>query len=105
MPFARRLFATAAASIFSSKSIVTTTGDRSAGSVTNGVANDAVSAHVYSAEEDSAVRALAQDRPPLSRIHASWSSSSSRVLSAGVFSVWFSRELSTAFLRLRKSGM
>ena len=34
-----------------------------------------------------------------------WSSSSSSVVSAGVFSVWSSRELSTAFLRLRNSGM
>ena len=38
MPLARRVLASAAASTDSSKSMVATTGERSAGSVTNGVA-------------------------------------------------------------------
>ena len=105
IPLARRLFAIAAASIDSSKSMVTTTGERSAGSATNGVATSLASAHAYSADEDSCVRAPAHDRPPLSRIQPSCSSRSRRVASAGVLSVCCSRELSTAFLRLRNSGM
>ena len=44
MSLARRLDATAAASTVSSKSIVTTTGERSAGSATNGVAYGTLSA-------------------------------------------------------------
>ena len=57
------------------------------------------------AEEDSAVRAEAQASPPLLFIQSSCDSISRRVARAGVFSVWFRRELSTAFFRLRNSGM
>jgi hypothetical protein len=38
-------------------------------------------------------------------IQSSWFSSSRRVARAGVLRVWSSRELSTAFFRLRNSGM
>ena len=95
----------AAASTESSKSIVTTTGERSAGSATKGVATSDASAQSYSAPDDSRVRASAQARPPLPRIHCSCSSSRNSVVSAGVFSVWLRRELSSAFFRLRNSGM
>ncbi len=105
MPFARRVFAIAAASMLSSKSIVATTGERCAASVTKGVATDDASAQSYSTEDDSDVRAAAQASPPLSRIQRSWLSSRCSVVSAGVLSVWLSRELSTAFFRLRNSGM
>jgi hypothetical protein len=44
-PFARSVFATAAASMESSKSIVTTTCERCAGSATNGRAYSTRSAH------------------------------------------------------------
>ena len=44
MPFARRVAATAFASIESSRSIVATTWERAAGSVTNGVAASLASA-------------------------------------------------------------
>jgi hypothetical protein len=46
IPFARSTFATAAASTESAKSIVPTTSERSAGSVTNGVAYGDFSAQV-----------------------------------------------------------
>ena len=51
------------------------------------------------------VRAEAHDSPPLSTIHDSCSRSRKRVASAGVFSVWFRRELLTALTRLSDSGM
>ena len=83
MPLARRLFATAAASTDSSKSIVTTTGERSAGSATKGVANADASAQSYSACDDSCVRASAHCSPPLPLIQSSCDSSSASVVMRG----------------------
>ncbi len=71
MPFARRVLATAAASTVSSKSIVTTTGERCASSVTKGVATAEAAAQSYSTPEDSAVRAPAHASPPFVRIQLS----------------------------------
>ncbi|GMA95912.1 hypothetical protein GCM10025881_27360 [Pseudolysinimonas kribbensis] len=51
------------------------------------------------------MRASAQARAPFAAIQSSWPSISSRVAIAGVLSVWFRRELSRAFLRLRNSGI
>src|SRR5437773_10106974 len=69
MPFARSATATAAASTESAKSIVPTTCDRWAGSATNGVAYGDFSAHVYRRDDDSAVRAVVQARPPWPSLH------------------------------------
>src|SRR5690606_20022044 len=55
IPFARSALATAAASTESTKSIVPTTCERFAGSLTNGVANSEASAHSYSRRDDSRV--------------------------------------------------
>ena len=64
-PLARNTFATAAASTSSLKSMVPTTCERCAGSATNGVVNDVASAQEYSRDAESAVRLVAQSRPPL----------------------------------------
>ncbi len=64
IPFARSVFAIAAASTSSVKSIVPTTRDRFAGSVTNGVANSDFSAHSYSRVDDAVVRATQKSSPP-----------------------------------------
>ena len=84
IPFARSTFAIVAASTESSKSTVPTTSERSAGSVTNGSAYGAFSAHRYSRPEESPVRDTAQSRPPWCRIQSSWSASSQSVPTAGV---------------------
>ena len=52
-----------------------------------------------------AARASAHARPPLPLIHCSCDSMSSSVVSAGVFSVWLRRELTTACCNERNSGM
>src|SRR6516225_6557204 len=75
------------------KSIVPTTGDRCAGSATNGVAYGTFSAQVYSREDESAVRPAAQSRPPSRSIHSTCSAISSRVATAGVLLVWNLAEL------------
>ncbi len=61
-----------------------TTWDRSAGAVTNGLANDDCSAHVYSRDAESAVRVAAQSRPPWSSIHRTCCSIRNSVAMAGV---------------------
>src|SRR5690625_7479143 len=84
IPLARRIFATCAASTESAKSIVPTTLERAAGSVTNGVANSEASAHEYRCAADSAVRPVAQPSPPLVFIQSRCSADSSRGATAGV---------------------
>src|SRR5690606_32095076 len=70
MPLARRILATWAASTASSKSMVPTTCERCAGSVTYGVAKELDSAHEYRREDESRVRLTVQSRPPLAFIHS-----------------------------------
>ena len=94
----------APASTDSSKSIVTMTLERSAGSTTNGLATLEASAHEYRRPAESAVRAEANSSPPLALSHWTWLLSVTRVESAGVLYVWFFKELSMAVLRFRKSG-
>ena len=65
-------------------SIVPTTGLRSAGSVTNGVAYAAASAQPYRRPEESAVRLAAQSSPPEASSHSTWLASSHSVATAGV---------------------
>src|ERR1700745_3782273 len=105
MPFARRVAARVGASTVSAKSIVPTTGDRWAGSATNGVAYGDFSAHVYRREDESAVRAMAQASPPWPSIHSTCSASSSRVATDGVLEVCSLAELSMASESERKPGM
>src|SRR6516225_1357938 len=105
MPFARSAAATADASTASAKSIVPTTCERWAGSATNGVAYGDFSAHVYRRDDESAVRAVVQARPPWASIHATCSASSSKVATDGVLEVWFLAELSMARGSDRKPGM
>ena len=64
-PVGAQVFATAAASTSSEKSMVPTTCERNAGSVTNGVANSRPRPSEYSRCEESAVRVVAQSSPPL----------------------------------------
>ena len=84
MPFARSTLATALASTSSAKSMVPTTCDRNAGSVTNGVVYDDASAHEYSRCDESAVRLTAQSRPPLASSQSSCSANRTSVPIAGV---------------------
>ncbi len=63
MPLSRSASVTAAAST-PSRSIVPTTSERSAGSLTNGVAYADASAHSYSRVDESVVRLTAQSSPP-----------------------------------------
>src|ERR1700712_4758528 len=104
MPLARSSLATAAASTESEKSMVPTTCDRSAGSLTNGVAYSEASAQEYSRCDESAVRLTAQSRPPLPLSQSSCSAISINVPIAGVLYVWFLRLLSMAIGSDRKSG-
>ena len=73
--------------------------------MTNGVANSLASAQSYRREDESAVRAVAQSRPPLLFSHSIWLAKSSRVASAGVLYVWSLELLSTAMGSDRKSGV
>ena len=84
MPLARRTFEIAEASTDSAKSMVPTTLDRSAGSVTNGVATGLRSAQPYRIDALSAVRLAAQLRPPWASIHSVCSAARKTVASAGV---------------------
>src|SRR5262245_31823389 len=84
IPFARSAAATLAASTVSAKSIVPTTWDLWAGSATNGAAYGTFSAQVYRREDESAVGATAQSRPPAAIIQATCSASSSNVATDGV---------------------
>ena len=84
MPFARSALAMAAASTPSAKSTVATTLDRSAGSVTNGVATAERSAQPYRMPALSAVRLAAQASPPWLSIHSVCSAARKMVASAGV---------------------
>jgi hypothetical protein len=84
IPLARRTAATAAASTVPSRSTVPTTWLRAAGSVTNGVVYGVRSAQPYSRPAESAVRPVAQDRPPRARSHSSCSTSRASVATAGV---------------------
>ena len=61
-----------------------TTAERSSGRATNGVANDDASAHAYTREEESAVRAVIASSPPWPFIQRSCASSMTSVASAGV---------------------
>ncbi len=56
-------------------------------------------------EDDSAVRRTAQSSPPCPFIHSTCSASSIRVATAGVLYVWSLRELSTAVVSEKNSGM
>src|SRR6478609_156199 len=104
MPLARSALAIAAASIESSKSMVPTTCERSSGLATKGCAKEDFSAQEYRIEEDSAVRATAQSRPPWPFSHSSWSASRKRVVMAGVLYVWSFEELSIAVGRSKNGG-
>jgi hypothetical protein len=84
MPFARSVEATAAASTASSKSIVPTTSERLAGSVTNGVVWALRSAQPYRCSEEARVRDTHQSRPPPSSIQRICSASRNSVATAGV---------------------
>src|SRR5665811_1607299 len=78
-PLRRSTVQTAAASMEASRSIVPTTWLRAAGSVTKGVAQSRASAQPYRCAEDSAVRAVAQARPPCASIQSTCSASITRV--------------------------
>src|SRR5215470_2533006 len=64
IPLARSTLASVVASTSLVKSIVPTTSERWAGSLTNGVANGDACAHPYSREDDSVVRSTHQGSPP-----------------------------------------
>jgi len=81
---ARSVAASAAASTWSSKSIVPTTSERLAGLLTNGTANSELSAHSYSRDEDAVVRATHHSSPPCPSIQSIWSASRNSVATAGV---------------------
>ncbi len=61
-----------------------TTWLRSAGSATNGVANDDASAHEYIVAADWSHRPAAHSSPPLPFSHSTWSVARNTVASAGV---------------------
>ncbi len=84
MPFARRAADSVVAWMWSAKSIVTTTCERAAGSVTNGMATGDLSAQLYRMPEEAAVRSVVQTMPPWPSIQSTWSASSTSVASAGV---------------------
>src|SRR5882757_5758597 len=105
MPLARRVFATAVASIAPSRSMVPTTRERASGSATYGVAYSDFSAHVYSRVLESVVRATLHSRPPWLLIQSVCSAIRNSVASDGVLYVWFLVELSIAVARSRNAGI
>ncbi len=84
IPLARRVAATASASIESSKSMVPITSERWAGSATYGVVYDVRSAHPYSASDDAVVRLTIASSPPWPFIHCSCCSIRNSVPTPGV---------------------
>ena len=84
MPFARSALVMSVASMESSISIVATTAERLAGSLTNGVAIGFASAQSYKMPEDSAVRAVHQSSPPLELNQSTCSAIKKMVARAGV---------------------
>ena len=71
-----------------------TTAERCSASVTNGVAKSDFSAQPYSfAADESALRPVAQARPPAGQHQSSCSAIITSVAMAGVLYVWSSREL------------
>src|SRR5689334_17016044 len=73
IPLARSTAATVLALTLSAKSTVPTTGERLAGSATNGVAYGEDSAHAYSRDDESVVRLTHQSSPPWVSIQSIWS--------------------------------